>query len=386
MTTSPRTAGHHQYELTNHLGNVSVIVSDNKLLSANQSQKLYLPDVLEYQDYYPFGMVMNDRKGSYNAQDYRYGYNGKENDNEVKGESNQQDYGFRVYDPRVGRFLSVDPLTESYPFYSPYQFAGNKPIIAIDLDGCEELIMTRWLWKDSGKRVQLSNEITLINQNWPGVKYREGYFFRGKYYHENSDERNGVARMRMENDNPEYFKALNLYYQDEQRKVNRKASNAILFTSGIITTMGSRGKFKGASETGKLSKGLWGLFEFSSGIMASTSAVAKEYFDNKGNFVHSDQITSSPLGVLGLALDKGFKENFYQTAGEFLNGLLTLYSSWNDFSTLGKVDKSLTIYGFLNAAYTEAGLNVDDKKIKQYADKLNNIMIEYNNIQEENKK
>ena len=39
-------------------------------------------------------MVMNDRKGSYNAQDYRYGYNGKESDNEVKGESNQQDYGF----------------------------------------------------------------------------------------------------------------------------------------------------------------------------------------------------------------------------------------------------------------------------------------------------
>ncbi|MBK8112260.1 MAG: hypothetical protein IPK46_19045 [Saprospiraceae bacterium] len=137
MTPSPRTAGLHQYKLTNHLGNVSVIVSDNKLLSANQSQKLYLPDVLEYQDYYPFGMVMNERKGSYTDRDYRYGYNGKENDNEVKGESNQQDYGFRVYDPRVGRFLSVDPLTQSYPFYSLYQFAGNMPIWAGDVDGRE---------------------------------------------------------------------------------------------------------------------------------------------------------------------------------------------------------------------------------------------------------
>ncbi len=137
MIPSPRTAGHHQYELTNHLGNVSVIVSDNKLLSANQSQKLYLPDVLEYQDYYPFGMVMNDRKGGYNAQDYRYGYNGKENDNEVKGESNQQDYGFRVYDPRVGRFLSVDPLTKDYPMLTPYQYASNRPIDGVDLDGLE---------------------------------------------------------------------------------------------------------------------------------------------------------------------------------------------------------------------------------------------------------
>ncbi len=54
--------------------------------------------------------------GSVNGTDgaeglYRYGFNGKENDNEVKGEGNQQDYGFRIYDPRLGRFLSVDPLT-----------------------------------------------------------------------------------------------------------------------------------------------------------------------------------------------------------------------------------------------------------------------------------
>lgn len=42
---------------------------------------------------------------------YRYGFNGKENDNEVKGAGNQQDYGLRVSDPRLGRFLSMDPLT-----------------------------------------------------------------------------------------------------------------------------------------------------------------------------------------------------------------------------------------------------------------------------------
>jgi RHS repeat-associated protein len=74
---------------------------------------------------------------SYSAGGYRYGFNGKENDNEVKGSGNQYDYGFRIYDPRIGRFLSVDPLTKSYPFYTPYQFAGNMPIAAIDLDGAE---------------------------------------------------------------------------------------------------------------------------------------------------------------------------------------------------------------------------------------------------------
>jgi len=81
-------------------------------------------------------MVMPGRKYSANGA-YRYGFNGKENDNEVKGEGNQQDYGMRVYDPRLGRFLSVDPLTDNYPWFTPYQFAGNMPIWAIDIDGME---------------------------------------------------------------------------------------------------------------------------------------------------------------------------------------------------------------------------------------------------------
>lgn len=69
---------------------------------------------------------------------YRYGFNGKEQDPEVSGQGNQYDYGFRIYNPRLGRFLSVDPLFNSYPWYTPYQFAGNMPIWAIDLDGLEE--------------------------------------------------------------------------------------------------------------------------------------------------------------------------------------------------------------------------------------------------------
>src|SRR5215204_2966178 len=71
---------------------------------------------------------------------YRYGFNGKENDNEVKGEGNQQDYGMRIYDPRLGKFMSVDPLTGAYPELTPYQFASNTPIWALDVDGAEGMI------------------------------------------------------------------------------------------------------------------------------------------------------------------------------------------------------------------------------------------------------
>ncbi len=76
---------------------------------------------------------------SYSASSlkYRYGFNGKENDNEVKGEGNQINYGMRAYDPRIGRFLSLDPLQINYPELTPYQFSNNNPILFIDIDGLE---------------------------------------------------------------------------------------------------------------------------------------------------------------------------------------------------------------------------------------------------------
>jgi RHS repeat-associated protein len=66
---------------------------------------------------------------------YRYGFNGKENDNEVKGEGNQQDYGARIYDGRIARWLSGDPLEVKYPSQSPFVYAANIPISAHDPDG-----------------------------------------------------------------------------------------------------------------------------------------------------------------------------------------------------------------------------------------------------------
>ncbi|MEP7129264.1 MAG: RHS repeat-associated core domain-containing protein [Chitinophagales bacterium] len=87
-------------------------------------------------DYYPGGMVMQGR--NFSSEKYRFGFNSKESDNEVYGTANFEDYGMRMYNPRLVRFPSVDPLTFKYPWYSPYQFAGNSPISHIDIDGLEE--------------------------------------------------------------------------------------------------------------------------------------------------------------------------------------------------------------------------------------------------------
>jgi len=83
-------------------------------------------------------MLQPGRKYSSGSQ-YRYGFNGKENDNDVKGEGNQQDYGMRIYDTRLGKFLSVDPLSKEYPWNSTYAFAENDVLRNVDLDGLEKL-------------------------------------------------------------------------------------------------------------------------------------------------------------------------------------------------------------------------------------------------------
>lgn len=71
--------------------------------------------------------------------EYRYGFQGQEMDDEVKGTTGSSvNYKFRMHDPRVGRFFAVDPLMYEYPYYTPYSFSGNKVIRYIEREGLEE--------------------------------------------------------------------------------------------------------------------------------------------------------------------------------------------------------------------------------------------------------
>lgn len=84
-------------------------------------------------DYYPFGMQMPGR--SFNSGDYRRGFNGMEKDDEIKGEGNSYDFGARMYDPRLGRWLSLDAYFKDYPSTSNYAFVRNSTTKRIDPDG-----------------------------------------------------------------------------------------------------------------------------------------------------------------------------------------------------------------------------------------------------------
>jgi len=78
---------------------------------------------------------MPGRKYQAGSGSYQYGFSGKRKDNEIYGEGNAYDFGSRVYDPRVSRWLSVDPLRKKYPSFSPYNFCANNPIYLKDFDG-----------------------------------------------------------------------------------------------------------------------------------------------------------------------------------------------------------------------------------------------------------
>ena len=117
--------GWKRYELSNHLGNILTVINDRQVGG--------LPTIMSATDYFPFGQELPAR--NFNLSNQRFSFNGKEQDGEV----GWQDYGFRMYgdDKGTPRFWSVDPVGRKYPELSPYQFAANTPIQAIDLDGLE---------------------------------------------------------------------------------------------------------------------------------------------------------------------------------------------------------------------------------------------------------
>ena len=83
------------------------------------------------------GGTLRRRKGHVKNE---FAYNDKELIED--GDLGWYDYGFRFYDAQIGRFPQLDPLAFDYPYYTPYQYAGNEPIANIDLDGLEPFITT----------------------------------------------------------------------------------------------------------------------------------------------------------------------------------------------------------------------------------------------------
>ncbi len=111
-----------RYQYDNHLGSASLELNDDG-------------GFISYEEYHPFGTTSyRSGKNSAEVSLKRYKYVGKERDEET----GLYYYGARYYSAWLARFISVDPLQHKYPYYTPYQYAGNKPITYFDLDGLKE--------------------------------------------------------------------------------------------------------------------------------------------------------------------------------------------------------------------------------------------------------
>ncbi|MBV6484841.1 MAG: hypothetical protein KFKLKKLM_01359 [Flavobacteriales bacterium] len=136
-----------KYELSNHLGNVHVVVSDRKLTVDDGTYSAgvkinstpdgivdyYSPDVLVTQDFFPGGMLMPGR--NYNPSNYSFGWQGQFAVDEVSGVKNHYTTQNWEYDPRTLRRWEQDPLQSQFSGWSPYSTLFNNPIRMIDPTG-----------------------------------------------------------------------------------------------------------------------------------------------------------------------------------------------------------------------------------------------------------
>jgi RHS repeat-associated protein len=91
-------------------------------------EEYFTPTVKSFSDAYPFGMTIKNRSWFDADGDYRYGFNGMEKNLDINSEGNDYTTTFRQYDARIARWKSLDPLSNTFPWQSPYASFDNNPI------------------------------------------------------------------------------------------------------------------------------------------------------------------------------------------------------------------------------------------------------------------
>ena len=268
--------GNKFFELSNHLGNVLVTVSDRKFGQSpvNNLYTSFTADVVSATDYAPFGMQMVGRTfDAAGATAYRYGFNGKENDPETSGDGNQYDYGFRIYNPRVGRFLSVDPLMKEYPWYTPYQFAGNIPISKIDLEGLEEV----------SPSINYNPITGLGSASYPALKASE---WKDVDRSSASGTFASAARYNTSNLNSSLYKPItqiHQYYVWSSKEIDKTKANIKFFhaASDVTGLTGVDGAVTFPSISGLSEHGQKSLIDVNSRLLKENMPVIRDILDNR---------------------------------------------------------------------------------------------------------
>jgi hypothetical protein len=163
-----RTVGNKRYELTDHLGNVRVVVSDRKLTNFNGTltpPTSFEAEVLASNDHYPFGSLLPGR--NFSSSNYRFSFNGQEKDDEMYGSpGTSMTAEFWQYDTRTGRRWNMDPVVKTWE--SPYlTFTGN-PVMMIDPNGANA-----WKPDEKGNLIAEAGDNATTLAKFQGTTYPE---------------------------------------------------------------------------------------------------------------------------------------------------------------------------------------------------------------------
>ncbi len=224
------------YNYTDHLGNVRLSYSDTNKDGIVQPRRYFWQqcdgpwdpfnppncidgwrsgEIVEVNNYYPFGLMHNYTATTQNA--YQYKYNGKE-----LQETGMYDYGARFYMPDIGRWGVIDEKAEKYRRWSPYTYAVNDPINAIDPDG---------------------RDIIYVAKDGTNLQYRKGHF-----YFLNGDLKGQRYDGRKHSVSPTLFRLAKAYRKIEHSKDNDlKGMLHQLENSENIHQIQERGAGKGST-------------------------------------------------------------------------------------------------------------------------------------------
>ena len=327
-----------------------------KTSSKTESTPIFEMGKKQGSDYQVFGMQMPGRNGS--TGDYRYGFQGQEKDDEVKGEGNSINYKFRMHDPRIGRFFAVDPLANEYPHNSPYAFSENVVINAVELEGLEKRFiydvykkggMTITKWSHTKTVESLNEKYEYVYRHWnpDGKTYEEKTFSKNAYeLDENKGFYDNLIDYNLNEGN--YWDAFvwSVKKKDQAIKGPEGMGEGLKLIGATVGTILSGGVLAGASGVVAVSSASVGLIlsldDFTtvgeedsfitSTIRESLGDTSADLFEGAKLFLN---VKSMAKGVVNMSLRL--------SGGEMINGTIDVLKQTYDIGgVVGKLDDKMS--------------------------------------------
>ncbi|OEK09124.1 hypothetical protein A8C32_10340 [Flavivirga aquatica] len=228
-------------------------------------------------------------------------------DNEIKGEGNSANFTFRMHDPRLNRFFTVDPLTQKYPHYSPYSFSGNKLINSRELEGLEEMLaidkvgnnQSAWFYVD---RREMGHFGGIFSSSFGG----ENSFVKASIY---NTEKLKSSLYRTISERHSYYNFVHLYMKE------KGISNQWFKAAAEVTKYNPFALEVGVGAAAKSATNMWFLSDSSEEFLRGGNEFlfshnmnnAKRIIENEGvindSFADANGVEQSFFGLAGADLD-----------------------------------------------------------------------------------